>query len=182
MAVAEIIRAYLDVLAWPTVVVVAILLFRSNVGAFIDRVTEARAGGVSVKAEKVAQELANRTIELASGLSRSGETTVRPAATAEQSEPETVGRMLIAWKSLEDVARQRVWALSNAEPVGLSMLALFRELERAGLVSHAVTTVAADTQHLRNRVVHLSGSQITGALADDFIATCKRLQYIVANA
>jgi len=165
---------YLRVLAWPVVVIVAVVMFRSSIRALFTRMTKASGFGASAEFAAEVRSLAEESKQIREG---EGVGEVGGTSATQDREPATnLGRMLIAWAKLEAAAEEvaeRAKLRSQGGPI--SQIAI--ELREDGLIGAQTFHILMSLRALRNDVVHRADqAQVLDVAAEDFISTVENLE------
>ncbi|WP_353807872.1 hypothetical protein [Agromyces sp. SYSU T00194] len=178
MEIAELVLAYIKVLVWPLVVVLALLLFRRQFARMFGRVIEARGFGAMLKLTEDVAEAAEVSESLPE-LAEAPELPSEPAGSGPLPEDQA-GRMLFAWNRLESAAVLTARRLGLSPMASLNLGVLARELQDRDLVGAKTANLMRDLQGVRNKLVHASVDLHVGeGFADDFVDALGNLERVL---
>jgi len=172
MSILEFIASVVSATAWPVVILIAILLFRGNIGRRIENIRRLTWGDKSVdfgeKLERIEKEAVTLIPDpgLAKQLPPPNDEGGRPDENPETARFESVleadPRLAIvhAWAAVER-EMQRVAIERGYGPQAKSGTFLIRRLAADGVLDRETTTVLDGLRTLRNEVVHGSGRQVS---------------------
>lgn len=177
-------------LAWPSVVVVAVLILRKEIGQLIARMTRFKGPGVEADfprqaaatnelSEEAVPEASTKMALPATNASTDG---LRPTESLtledfrQEAEVHPVGAVVRAWQVVENTATQvfRAEGLTLHGGRHMSVVNIVRELRAEGLVSDDVVALAGRLTRLRIQVVYL-GTIPNAESARDFVEAAWRL-------
>jgi hypothetical protein len=175
--VSTILHAVAPVL-WPLVVILAILIFHTPLGAAIGRVSEVDVGTTKVVLQKQADNVANTT----KAVIGAGQSTQSPSAIAEaeaKASSDPSGSVLTAWRAVEEAvspaAGRAPGVISPSVPAVVNALTSSKDL------SSALVPVAETLESLRSMAASRPKA-ITAATATSFIAAARDLASLIAKA
>jgi hypothetical protein len=175
--IAELVLEYLKVLAWPAVVLGAVVLFRRSLIRLLGRIREASAFGATVRLEEEAEQVAEASRQIPETQDSSQnvpQVDADPAWAASDDHALGSGRMLLAWSRLENMAGYAA-SLIGADQ-HLSVSRVLQRLSSRGLLSAEAVGVARGLQAIRNQLVHATNDIfLTTATVNDFVTASREL-------
>ncbi len=173
---------YVRVLAWPAVVLVAAVMFRSPVSDLLDRVVEASGFGGKLKMIEASMR---RAVAESKVEASAVPDTVEDAESASEIESASasvdsnIGKILVTSVFLEKEARDAV-VRSGANHVPGSFRAAVQFLHTQGLIGVESFDAAMKLADTRARVAHNVWGDLNDKIADDFVHAATNLRKVFA--
>jgi hypothetical protein len=185
VSVLQFIASLVGSLAWPVLVLVALLIFRKPLVGLIGRATDIELFGASVKLGKEIQRAAvSAEAAVASAQSRRELVPEKPRARAADKNPwlATLGESpslaaIYAWAGLEKALRKLASAFGDAAPSSVSVTELLAGLEKNGVLETEFVRAAHDLRLIRNRIAYGTAT-ITEAEGLSFINSAWQLSQL----
>lgn len=178
MEIAELVLAYVKVLAWPLVALFILMIFRRQIIGLLGRVRRAKMPGFEFHIADQIRELSEQS-ETLPELAEAQKSTKLDSDGAVEPEPATLlGRMLIAWSDLEHAASEV--AFRRGSPHRTNLGVLFADLHSDGVVSLDTALVARSLQDVRNIIVHRATEAILlPDVVENFAETARNLATVL---
>lgn len=162
MSILEFIASLAKSLAWPTVALVAVFVFRSAIASRIGSILKISHGDTAVEFDHAARE-----VEAAIATDR------LPGPTRHLIETKThlatnVGRIVEAWNRLEDAVR-RLLAAAGVDDARMGSAAMLRLAHEHQLITSEQMKSLLGLNTMRNLAVHGRASEIDEARTQEFL-------------
>lgn len=187
---AQLLLDYIRVLAWPSVGIAFVLLFRTQLASLVGNLKEASGLGVTLKFEKDARqvETASRSLRLLPKATTpkgkrqlmSTEAIAPTGLPTPNKVPEdgisSVGEIMRAWAQVEGVVAKLSdqMGLHSARPVNIQLVV--EELEKQGHIGGGALEVVRNLQRMRNQLVHDPDMVLTASAADSLLSAIRELK------
>jgi hypothetical protein len=160
--VAGLVLEYIKVLVWPGIVIAAILMFRTQLGAFIaniaaavQRVKKVNAPGTSLELAEFVSELSDQVEEAVQTPSTDGTDRTSTDSGEDSLDDLTIGKIIRIWGEIEKSTR---YLCELHAPAKATLRYNFREqvkfLESAGLITAQFADSLIQAFKIRTQVAH----------------------------
>ncbi|WP_174501837.1 hypothetical protein [Acidiphilium sp. C61] len=182
MSWAEFIASIVKSMAWPTVVVVAILLFRNQIKELIASISELKIGkdGVTGKWDRAAAEVwaGLRKAPTEPRLTQTEKLTfILPTLAAEDQSP-NAARIVGAWAQLEKALRKKVGETDETH-VGKGDAALVQAAVKRGVITDNQAKSLRGLYALRNLAAHGGDSDVSDARVNEYLAMVEAMETLL---
>lgn len=183
MELARLVLDYLRVLAWPSVLIVAVFFFRVQLGSLVERVTEASAFGGTVKLESQARQVQEAVASFSSPRSLDGKTAngENKIGNRQDDGMSSVGNIVRAWAEVEIVAKRLYEQMGNQPRRGVFVLRVVEELVSRELISADAVSVVRELFEIRNKLIHDPNVVLTANAADALLMAIRNFRITLEN-
>jgi hypothetical protein len=180
MTNAQEVLSYIRVLVWPTVVLVAVLLFRPQLAKLIGRITEVSAAGALVKFSEEVDQLVDKADSLRREVAGIAlvRSEARPNLDSLPLPEEPIASFLAAYRELEVAARDAAPAAGGTSPL---LIPVLKGLQEQTLVPESAVEVGEELRSIRNQVAH-GFQRLTPDDAQGLVAAARSLNEVIRTA
>ena len=165
-------------LAWPAVVVIALVVYREPIGRMVERLPKrVKAGPIEVEWPELATgaRVALATASEVNGVASEGSLTERLADVANK---EPAAAIMAAWSEIENVLRSKIGDIGVRQPISAGMM-LARLVHDRGLISDASLQAIEGLARLRNLAVHGRSEEVDREKALDYLTLADATLYAI---
>lgn len=174
----------LGILAWPVLVLLALLLFRKQITALLTSLSSLTIAGVGLKWDRVVNEV-RADIKGVEEPKTAPPRSIRPLMSdyyAEEARSNPAGAVVKSYVALEEALRRKLeetgWARNTLAPV-LTVQQLATELVNRRLIPSSTMRAIDGLNTLRNLAVHAQGGELDAANAEEFLRLVDSVMYVI---
>jgi hypothetical protein len=178
----EFIASIVKSIAWPTVVVVVIVLFQRPIKELITSISELKIGkdGVTGKWDRTATEVWEglQKVSQEPRLTERGKLTFVSPLLAAEDQSQNAATIFTAWVQLEKVLRKKLEKTGKAD-VEKEPAALVAEAAKRGVITDIQAKSLRGLYALRNLAAHSGDGDVSDARVNEYLAMADAMKTVL---